>query len=137
MFDGDALRKESENIRAMFENPLFTEPIKVTSAAEMQFETIKRYIQQFQQVLDSKHDVGLLLTDFGQSVLMAVTEIGCEPPHLMVFRGLVNGVESTLIQNVSRLNFLITAVPKDPKAEHRQIGFSVASGERLPTNQRP
>lgn len=134
MLDGDEIRKECENIRALIENPLFTETVEITSAAEMQFEAIKRHIRQFQQTLDPEHDVGLLLTDFGQSVLMAVTEIGCEPPHLMIFRGLVNGTESTLIQNVSRLNFLITTVPKDPKAEHRRIGFSVVPEAQLPTS---
>lgn len=126
MFDGDALRKESENIREMIENPLFTEPIQVKSAAEIQFETIKRYVRQFQQTLDAEHDVGLLLTDFGKSVLMAVTEISYEPPLLMVFRGFVGNREATLIQNVSRLNFLITAIQKDPDEPHNVIGFTVA-----------
>ena len=68
--------------------------------------------------------MGLLLTSFGQSVLMEVTEIGYEDPVLMVFRGYVNGYMSTLIQHINQLNFLLTSVPKEPDKPKREIGFT-------------
>lgn len=95
------------------------------SFADTQFEIIRRYILDFQTSLDSDHDVGIMLTNFGNSVLMQVTSVGYEKSVLMVFRGYVDGREATLIQHVSQLNFLLTAVPKEPNMPKRQIGFTV------------
>lgn len=95
----------------------------VHSYSDTQFEIIKAYILDFQQSLDNEHDVGVMLTNFGSSVLMEVTEIGYEESVLMVFKGYVNGRMSTLIQHVSQLNFLLTSVPKTPDKPKRQIGF--------------
>ena len=100
------------------------------SYADTQFRIIKSYIQEFQAGLDAEHDVGLLLTNFGQSVLMEVTNISYEYPVLMVFRGFVNGQQSTLIQHISQLSFLLTSVPKSPELPKRRIGFSVSQEEQ-------
>lgn len=100
------------------------------SYSDTQFEIIKNYVQEFQAGLDAEHDVGLLLTNFGQSVLMEVTSISYEFPVLMVFRGFVNGKQSTLIQHVSQLSFLLTSIPKAPDLPKRQIGFSVSQEEQ-------
>ena len=100
------------------------------SYADTQFEIIKSYIQEFQAGLDANHDVGLMLTNFGQTVLMEVTSISYEFPVLMIFRGFVNGQESTLIQHISQLSFLLTSVPKAPDLPKRQIGFSVSQEEQ-------
>lgn len=93
------------------------------SYSDTQFEIICRYVQAFQDSLDPEHDVGLLLTNFGRATLMEVTEIGYEEPVLLVFRGFVDKNPATLIQHVSQLNFLLTAVPKDPEKPRRVIGF--------------
>lgn len=95
------------------------------SYSNTQFEIIKAYILDFQDSLDNKHDVGVMLTNFGSSILMEVTEIGYEESVLMIFKGFVNGRMSTLIQHVSQLNFLLTSVPKEPEQPKRQIGFIV------------
>lgn len=100
------------------------EPLPVVySYSDTQFEIIKKYIEDFQNSLDSEHDIALLLTNFGSSVLMEVTNVSYEKSVLMIFKGFVNGVESTLIQHVSQLNFLLTSVPKEPNIPKRQIGF--------------
>lgn len=96
------------------------------SYSDTQFEIIKRYILDFQQSLDNEHDVGVLLTNFGSTMLMRVTSVGFERSVLMVFRGYVDGREATLIQHVSQLNFLLTSVPKAPDEPKRKIGFTVA-----------
>ncbi len=93
------------------------------SFSDTQFKIIKKYVQDFQRSLDQDHDVGLLLTNFGQSTLMEVTQIGYEESVLMVFRGYVNGTMATLIQHISQLNFLLMAVPKAPDQPKRKIGF--------------
>lgn len=98
-------------------------PPSAYSYSDTQFDVIKKYVLDFQQSLDQEHDIGLLLTNFGQAMLMEVTQIGFEKSVLMVFRGFVNGRESTLIQHISQLNFLLTSVPKDPEKPKRKIGF--------------
>lgn len=92
--------------------------------SDTQFEIIKRYVLDFQRSLDGEHDIGLMLTNFGSSVLMEVTHIGYERSVLMVFTGLVNGRPSTLIQHINQLNFLLTSVEKAPDAPKRKIGFT-------------
>lgn len=93
------------------------------SYSDTQFEIIKDYILDFQKSLDNEHDVAVMLTNFGSSILMEVTQIGYEESVLMVFKGYVNGRMSTLIQHVSQLNFLLTSVPKAPEQPKRKIGF--------------
>ena len=73
--------------------------------------------------MDAEHEVGLVLTNFGQSILMQVVEIGYEKSVLMIFKGYVDGKMSTLIQHVSQLNFLLTSVEKSPDRPKRPIGF--------------
>jgi len=93
--------------------------------SDTQFE-IKDYIQKFEATLDDEHEVGLMLTNFGQSILMQVTDVGYEKSVLMVFKGLVNGNPATLIQHISQLNFLLMSVPRqEPEKPKRKIGFAV------------
>ena len=92
--------------------------------AEDIFESIKKYIQAFEAQLDKDHEVGVMMTNFGQSVVMQVTSITYEDPVLMVFRGFVNGRESVLIQHVGQLNFMLTTVNRDPGQPKRTIGFT-------------
>ena len=102
---------------------IFDTPAKHMWADE-QFEILKRYIQDFECSLDTDHEVGLMMTNFGQSVLMQVTHVTYEDPVLMVFRGFVNGREATLIQHINQLNFMLTSVEKEPDRPKRRIGFS-------------
>ena len=97
--------------------------------ADTQFEIIRDYILEFQESLDNEHDVGLMLTNFGSTMVMQVTEIGYEESVLMIFKGFVNGRESTLIQHVSQLNFLLTSVEKPIDVPKRKIGFTVIQDE--------
>lgn len=91
--------------------------------SDTQFEILKKHIMDFEAALDDEHEVGLLLTNFGQSVLMHVTDITYEKSVLMVFNGYVNGKQATLIQHISQLNFLLTTVENSPERPKRRIGF--------------
>lgn len=98
--------------------------------ASYQYELIMSYIKEFEDTLDDEHEVGVRLTSFGQSILMNVTDIGYANPYILVFYGFVNGQRSTLIQNMSQLNFLLTAVPKmQPDEPPKRIGFAIDSEE--------
>ena len=81
------------------------------------------WIKEFERSLDAEHEVGILLTNFGQSVLMNVTEITYAGPVLLVFKGFVDGREATLIQHINQLSFLLTTIEKEPDRPKRQIGF--------------
>lgn len=102
------------------------EPLPIAyTYSDTQYDVIKKHIEKFQSTLDDEHEVGLLLTNFGQSTLMNVTHIGYEKSVLMIFKGYVNNQSATLIQHINQINFLLLAVPK---AEHekpaRRIGFN-------------
>ena len=92
--------------------------------ADEQFEILKRYIQEYERSLDAEHEVCIMMTNFGQSVLMRVTQVTYEDPVLMVFRGYVNGREATLIQHINQLNFMLTTAEIEPDRPKRQIGFT-------------
>ena len=104
------------------EMPVIDTPMRHVWADE-QFSILKTYIREFERSLDEEHEVGIMLTNFGQTVLMQVTQITYEYPVLMVFKGFVNGREATLIQHVNQLSFLLTTVEKEPDRPKRQIGF--------------
>lgn len=100
------------------------EPLPLAySYSDTQFDILSKYIKEFEKNLDSEHEVGLILTNFGQSITMQVTQISYEKSVLMVFKGYVNGKMSTLIQHVSQLNFLLTSIEKEPDRPKRTIGF--------------
>lgn len=92
--------------------------------SDTQFEIIKKYIQEYEKSLDKEHTVGIMLTNFGQSITMKVCEIKYEKSVVLVFKGWVNGQYSTLIQHINQLNFLLTALPIEKEQPKREIGFS-------------
>lgn len=92
--------------------------------SDTQFQIIKKYIQEYENTLDKEHTVGVMLTNFGQSILMQVEEITYEKSVVLVFKGLVNGQKSTLIQHINQLNFLLTSLPIENEQPKRKIGFS-------------
>ena len=65
-------------------NPLLPSPPISMSWSNTQFEIIKEYILDYQNTLDNEHDVGIMLTNFGTTILMEITEIGYEESVLKV-----------------------------------------------------
>lgn len=121
------------NIPSINIEPLYIPDIEIDTPvqhmwADEQFEILKKYIEKFEKSLDSEHEVGLMMTNFGQSVLMQVVQVSYENPVLMIFKGFVNGREATLIQHINQLNFMLTSVEKEPDRPKRKIGF-VSAGE--------
>lgn len=92
--------------------------------ASWQYKKIMQQITDFEQELDSNHEIALKLTYFGNSTTMLVTSIGYQNPDLLYFFGYVNGTYSQLIQHISQLNFLITSIEQEDKTKPiRRIGF--------------
>ena len=96
------------------------------SMADYTYEIILERIKEFEEDLDSDHEVGIKLASFGQSITMSVTDIGYSNPSTLVFYGFIGEQPATLIQHVSQLNFLLLAVKKaDPEKPPRRIGFAL------------
>lgn len=92
--------------------------------ADYSYEVIIDRIREFEEGLDNDHEVSLMLASFGQSITLAVTDIGYSNPSTLVFHGFVNNQRATLIQHLSQLNFLLLAIKKsDPEKPPRRIGF--------------
>lgn len=107
--------------------PSFT--IRNYDLADWKYEKIMQEIHDFEETLDSEHEIALSLASFGSSVTMIVTSIGYQNPDMLYFYGYVNGKDAELIQHASQLNFLITSIEKPDKTKPaRRIGFTV-SGE--------
>ena len=111
-----------ESIRRSVADVKIDAPIKHVWSDE-QFEILKKYIQDFERSLDPTHEVGVMMTNFGQSIIMQVTEITHEYPVLLIFKGYVNGRYATLIQHINQLNFMLTSIEKEPDRPKRTIGF--------------
>lgn len=98
--------------------------------ADYQYEIIMKSIADFESELDDNQEIAIMLASFGQSILMRVTDIGYSNPSLIHFYGYVNEQKSELIQHVSQLSFLLTAVQKaDSDRPARRIGFTINESE--------
>ena len=92
--------------------------------ADYQYQKIMESIYEFEQNLDRNKEVALYLTNFGESILMNITDIGYSNPSLIHYFGYIDGNYSELIQHVSQINFLITATEKtEEERPARRIGF--------------
>lgn len=92
--------------------------------ADWKYEKIMEEIYNFEQELDNEHEVALKLASFGTNITMVVTSVGYQNPDMLYFYGYVNGQVAQLIQHISQLNFLITAIErKDKSKPARRIGF--------------
>lgn len=110
-----------------FSLPLI-ESLRNYKFADYSYEVIMERIKEFEDALDSDHEVAVRLASFGQSITMAVTDIGYSNPSTLVFYGLVSGQPATLIQHMSQLNFLLLAVKKENSEKPpRRIGFAPPS----------
>ena len=108
------------------------------SMANYTYEIIMEEIKKFEEQLDEDHEVLIRLASFGQSILMAVTDIRYANPTTLIFDGLVNGKEASLIQHVSQLNFLLLSEEKaDPNAEPRRISIGFALPDERGASQPP
>lgn len=100
--------------------------IKNHQLADHQFGILKNTIIKFQNTLAEDEEVSVLLSSFGQSVMVYVNAITYSNPCLFHFYGfLENGTRVGLVQHVNQLNFLLMASKKlDPDLPARRIGFS-------------
>jgi hypothetical protein len=87
------------------------------------FETVKQRIEIFVDQLDENHNVAIQVPNFPP---ITVESIGYHSPQIIRFTGRYtsSGVMVEIIQHLSVLNFLLTALPKqDLSTPPIKIGF--------------
>jgi len=121
MYDLDAINSIAESFH---DSIIKTEKIE-KGYASILHEQILKSINNFDEQLDSEHEVGLKLVSFGQSIQFHVTNIYYKDPYLISFHGFLDdGSPVKLIQHVSQISFLLIKVKRlNPNEPKRPIGF--------------
>jgi hypothetical protein len=91
------------------------------------YDRLLFWIKDFDSALDQSKEVGIRLVSFGQSIVFRVTNLGCHDPSLIIFHGETDdGSPVTLVQHVSQLSFLLTALPRrNPDEPKGKFGFPI------------
>ena len=93
--------------------------------AKINYHAIIQEMKEFQNNLDNEQELAVMLCNFGQSIMLYVTDVSYINSNLICFEGFISGgQEAKLIQHISQINFLLKAAPKsDPNNPPRRIGF--------------
>lgn len=98
------------------------------SPAEWAYERIILYIQNFEEQLDSDHEVGMGFAG-GDVGSIRIEGVGFFAPDLITFYGSDGaGAKTQLVQHVSQLNVMLKAARKsNENAEPNRIGFNLVA----------
>lgn len=95
-------------------------------SAGRQIKTVVEQIKEFENSLDDKHQLVLLVLSAGQFIPMIVQEIGYCSSDIIVIKGVSNGEPAVLVQNVSQLSFLMQSYPiENPTVKKAPIGYKI------------
>ncbi len=103
-------------------------PVETKSPAQWAYERLILYIQNFEQTLDSDHEIAMGFTG-GDAGVMRIEGMGYFDPDVITFYGSeATGARTQLVQHVSQLNVMLRALPKsvEDKPANR-IGFRLAA----------
>ncbi len=102
-------------------------PLEQKSPAEWAYERMVLYIKDFEEKLDSDHEVGMGFTG-GDVGTLKIQGMGYFAPDILTFHGEdPNGSKVQLVQHISQLNVMLVAATKDnEQAEPNRIGFKLA-----------
>ncbi|MFW9944936.1 MAG: DUF6173 family protein [Candidatus Sifarchaeia archaeon] len=102
--------------------------LRTVNPAAWTYERLAKYIKDFEDQLDSDHEVGARLVTFGNTVQFHIDDIGYHGPDIITFYGVTDkGERLQLIQNIAQLSVLLIAMKKrDDKAQ--RIGFRILQG---------
>lgn len=99
-------------------------PVEQKSPARWAYERLILYIQKFEQQLDAEQEVAMGFAG-GEAGVLRIEGLGYFDPDLITFYGQDgDGMRTQLIQHVTQLSVVLTAMPKESEAEEpRRIGF--------------
>ncbi|AJE48986.1 DUF6173 family protein [Celeribacter indicus] len=103
-------------------------PLQEKSPAEWAYERLILYIQNFEEQLDSEHEIamGFAGSDTG---VMRIEGVGFFDPDIVTFYGCdESGAKTQLVQHVTQLNVMLRALPKQaPEEAPARIGFRLVA----------
>jgi len=110
-------------------SPLITN-IDANMASEFH-KKLAKWIADFDDRLDDKHEVGVRLVSFGQTIVFRLEGMGYWNPSLIVFTGRTDDNQPVeLIQHVSQISILLMKLAReDPSEPKPRIGFRAIDGE--------
>ncbi len=113
-------------------------PVADKSPAQWAYERVILYIQNFEEQLDSEHEVAIGLTG-SDTGMLRIEGIGFFDPDIVTFYGTdPAGAKTQLVQHVSQLNVLLRALPRPGgRARPRRIGFRLARSLPRSPNDTP
>ena len=116
---------KTPDFSSMLRASIPTIPISKINPARWTYERLIEYIKDFENELDSEHEIGARLVSFNTATVFHIQDLGYYGPDIISFNGInENGENVQLIQNVSQLNVLLVAVKKI-KDKPRRIGFDL------------
>jgi len=103
-------------------------PLEQKSPAEWAYERMVLYIKDFEEKLDSDHEVGMGFTG-GDVGTLKIQGMGYFAPDILTFHGEdPNGAKVQLVQHISQLSVMLVAAPKQhEQSEPNRIGFKLAN----------
>lgn len=131
MPDASAVHSDPESPKTAEQKPLPSgiaeRPVSEKSPAEWAYERIVLYIQNFEEQLDSDHEVGMGFAG-GDVGILRIQGMGFFAPDIITFYGSdMSGAKTQLVQHVSQLNVLLRAAPKENQnSDANRIGFKLA-----------
>jgi len=120
--DGSVSRGEQDLPKAIAETP-----VTEKSPAQWAYERIILYIKNFEEQLDSEHEVAMGFAG-GDAGVMRIEGLGYFDPDIVTYYGSdPQGAKTQLVQHVSQLNVMLRALPKvADHVEPNRIGFRLA-----------
>ena len=103
-------------------------PITDKSPAQWAYERLILYIRNFEEQLDSEHEVAIGFTG-GDAGVLRIEGMGYFDPDIVTFYGSDDiGTKTQLIQHVTQLNVMLRALPKPKESvSPTRIGFRLAA----------
>lgn len=96
------------------------------SRAQTMFENIVERIQKFEENMPNDMQAGGKLVS-GPGTVFLINKVSYMDPDIILFSGLLpdSGAAVELVQHISQLNLLLTALPRkdDTSKPRREIGF--------------
>ena len=101
-------------------------PVDKKSPAQWAYERLVLYIKNFEDQLDTEHEVAMGFAG-GDAGVLRIEGVGFFAPDILTFYGTDgSGGRTQLIQHVSQLNVMLRALPKAVEApKARRIGFQL------------
>ncbi len=91
------------------------------------YKKLALWISDFDKGLDGRHEVGVRLVSFGQTLVFHLTDMTYWDPSLISFVGITDDGEPVeLIQHISQISILLMKLPRlDTSCPKVPIGFAL------------